>query len=281
MPFSLPTITAITEVVTGGSGFATPGVRIGVYRTGPQLEMFFGAVNLHLKIRLSRVPSVRSLLIDTNNDPDGFDKIKSVIEAVVDPREFPTDGEEMAARVIGHLNRTLRMDGFELRPVDDRHRLISIATNSAATTALREHAASLELDSVLRDFNRALDRAANDPEGAITAACSTIESVCKCLLDEMGQPYPASEDIRGLVREVQRHLNLSPGRPDLDPDVRHILSGLSSITGGIGALRTHAGDAHGRGADSATVTPALARLAIHSASAAAVFFIETWQGRVR
>ncbi|MDI5930061.1 abortive infection family protein [Rhizobium leguminosarum] len=41
----------------------------------------------------------------------------------------------------------------------------------------------------------------------------------------------------------------------------------------------HAGDAHGRERGFKRVDPRIARLAIHSASAVAVFLIETWQLR--
>src|SRR5205823_9306695 len=84
----------------------------------------------------------------------------------------------------------------------------------------------------------------------------------------------------GLVTEVSKQLNLSPGREDLPPewtaDIRQILGGLASVTGGIGALRTHAGDAHGRGKRKVAVDGRIARLAIHAASTVSLFFIETW-----
>jgi hypothetical protein len=156
---------------------------------------------------------------------------------------------------------------------------VAIATDAQAASALREKAATLNLDSVRRDFDRALEQIDQDPEDAITAACSTVESVCKCLLDEMGQPYPPKKDISGLVKEVQKHLSLSPDRPELTPDIRQILGGLSAVTGGIGALRTHAGDAHGRGKDVAGVESRIARLAVHAAGSLALFLIETWQAQ--
>ena len=86
-----------------------------------------------------------------------------------------------------------------------------------------------------------------------------------------------NQDISGLVREVQRHLDLSPGQANIQQDVRQILGGLTSVAGGIGALRTHTGDAHGRGIGTVQASPRMARLAIHAASTLALFLIETWQ----
>jgi hypothetical protein len=134
---------------------------------------------------------------------------------------------------------------------------------------------------VSRDLDRALGNAKEDPEDAVTAACSTVESVCRSILIELGQPLPDRKDIKGLFNSVRKLLGLSPDRPDLDPviaeDVRRILGGLGTVVEGIGALRTHGGDAHGRERGFARVDHRIASLAIHAASTVALFLIETWQ----
>ena len=277
---SIQTITALTDVVTGGPGGSTE-LPIGLYRSGPELERFFGALDLELHVG-SRVPSVRDLLLQVNNHGNGPAKIVEVIEAAADPRDFLDEPERLGA-VVEYLNKRLKFDGYQLQLVGNLHRVVSVATNAVASAALQEAVDDLNLDSVRRDFDQALNQADSTPEGAITAACSTVESVCKCLLDEMNLPYPSKQDIKGLVAEVGKHLNLSPGRKDLPPeieqDIRQILGGLVSVTGGIGALRTHAGDAHGRGKVRVAVDGRTARLAIHAASTVSLFFIETWQKR--
>jgi Abortive infection C-terminus len=133
---------------------------------------------------------------------------------------------------------------------------------------------------VSRDFERALNDADRDPEGAITSACATVESVCKCLLEQLEKPYPVKKDISHLVQEVQKHLDLSPARLDILSDVKQIMTGLPTVAGGIGALRTHGGDAHGRGFGITSSEPAVARLAIHAASTLSLFLLEAWQRRI-
>ena len=277
-PFSIQTLTALTDVVTGGPG-GSPEPSIGLYRSGPELQRFFGNLGLEIYIG-SRVPSVRDLLAEVNKQPSGHAKIIEVVEAVADPRDFLDDPDKLGA-VVEHLNKRLQYDGYQLREIGGRYNVLSVGTNVIAAAALKKAVEKLDLESVERDFDQALTQAQNNPEGAITAACSTVESVCKCLLDEMDLPYPAKQDIRGLVTEVGKHLNLSPGRKNLPAelvqDIRQILGGLSSVTGGIGALRTHAGDAHGRGKRRVAADARIARLAIHSASTVSLFFIETWQ----
>ena len=277
--FSLPTTTALIEAITGGAGNqdAQP---IGIYRTGNALETFFGSVGLELHIGMQgRVPATRRLLNEVNDSDDALERLRPVFELVADPREYAR-GPDRPGAVVDFLNANLRGDGYELRQVDERFRLVALGANAPVAAALVEAARLLNLDSVSRDFERALAQADIDPEDAITSACSTVESVCKCLLDALHLPYPAVQDISGLVREVQRHLDLSPGQPNIQQDLRQMLSGLTSVAGGIGALRTHAGDAHGRGIGAIQPTPRIARLAIHSASTLALFLIETWQQRV-
>ncbi len=274
--FSPHTITALAEAVTGGSG-GSSDPPIGIYRSGTKLERFFGGLNLDLRIGgTSRVPAVHTLLSEVNRQPDGHETIARVIEAVVDARDFLKEPNKLTA-VVDYMNARLDFDKFQLRKIGQQYQLVSVATNARITESLRQKVEDLSLDSVQRDFERAVEQAESDPEGAITSACSTVESVCKCLLDHMKQPYPRKQDISHLAAEVQRHLNLSPDRPDADQDVKQILGGLLNVSAGIGALRTHAGDAHGRGKKVSRVDSRIARLAIHSVSTVALFLIETWQ----
>ncbi len=114
----------------------------------------------------------------------------------------------------------------------------------------------------------------------LVSSASIVESVCKCLLDEMQLPYPKKQDIKGLASKVGKHLKLSPGRKDLPEDmaidIKQVLSGLISVKSGIGALRTHAGNAHGRGRKKVQVESSLAWLAINAATTVSIFYIETW-----
>ena len=277
-PFSVQTIHALAEVVTGGSANESKPP-IGFYRSGPKLERFFGGLNIELSIgSSSRVPAVIDVLSNTNQIDQ--ESIVRVIEASADRREFLDEPEQHTA-VVDYLNQRLAYDGYELRAVGKNWKLVASPTGAIATESFGEAISALDYDSVEHDLQRALDQAETDPADAITAACSTVESVCKCILDDMERPYPSRQDIRGLVTEVSKHLNLSPGREDLPTeyvaDIKQILGGLASVTGGIGALRTHAGDAHGRGKQRTPVDARIARLAIHASSTVSLFFIETWE----
>ena len=80
-------------------------------------------------------------------------------------------------------------------------------------------------------------------------------------------------------------LDLSPGRKGLTDliadNIRKVLSGVTTATEGIGALRTHGGDAHGRERGHRRIDPRIARFAIHAASTVALFLIETWERKMQ
>lgn len=141
-------------------------------------------------------------------------------------------------------------------------------------------ATKFDFDTVLDEIERARAFIEDDPEDAITAACSLVESVCRSILVELNLPLPKDLSVAPLYRAVREPLGLSPDKDLPDSrnvdDVRTVLAGISNAVGGIGALRTHSGDAHGREKGTARVDARIARLAVSSASALAVFLIESW-----
>jgi hypothetical protein len=199
---------------------------------------------------------------------------------IADSRHYisnPSKGEA----VIERLNQALEADGFGVNIVNGKAVLLSREGGSVTVSAIIAKTALLNFDTVQRDVERAQQSIKDDPEDAVTAACSLIESVCRSILIELGLPLPAKKDIEGLIKAVQEPLGLSPGRTNLpaeiEADIRQVLGGLTSVAKGVGALRTHGGDAHGRERGFRRIDARIARLAIHSASTLALFLIETWE----
>lgn len=133
-------------------------------------------------------------------------------------------------------------------------------------------------DSLKAEIERALTQVETDPAGALTAASASVESFCKIYLEENGLTLPKDQTIKPLWTEVSKSLGLDPARLE-DNDLKKILGGLSSICDGIGALRTHAGSAHGRGLLAYKVEPRHARLAIFAAHTLVLFALETSEKR--
>lgn len=266
-------------VISGGG--ANDGVpSIGLYRSGPKLESFMRQCGVTMSVGSgSRIPTLTEAIIKTV-ESGNEDALKQIIEHAADPRDFIAAPEKLDA-VLRHLNSYLVYDGYELQVQDSVSRLVKKGTSAAVISTLSDKLAIIDFDTVQRDLNRALASAEADPEDAVTAACAVLESVCRSVLGELDLPLPAQRDIQGLYKAVREPLGLTPSREDVAPeiadDVRAILGGLNSTIQGIGALRTHGGDAHGRERGFRRVDARIARLAIHTASGIALFIIETWQ----
>ena len=284
--FGQATIKALVDVITGGVGLAGSLKSIGIYRTASQIEGLMMECDLDFHLGgLPRVPALtgflRTLAAD-KYDSERNSKLERVLLRVAEPDDY-TDQLEKQQAVIDHLNRFLAPDGREVVLHRGRPKLVARGQSGAVVSTISEKAVTIDFDTVERDAKRALDSVEDDPEDAITAACSIIESVCRSILIELKLPLPSRKDVDGLVRAVQEPLGLSPGRSDLPAeiaeDIRQVLGGLTSAAKGIGALRTHAGDAHGREKGFKRVDGRIARLAIHCASTVALFLIETWELR--
>lgn len=159
--------------------------------------------------------------------------------------------------------------------------LASLPSHSAAPH-LKKISAEWTLDTLEREFSRAFDNIESDPEAAVTAACSMVESICRSIIESRPDiEMPKSLEIKTLYKAIREPLGLSPTKEiketEIEADVRTVLSALFNAVQGIGALRTHAGTAHGRERGFQRLDPRIARLAVHSASTLSLFLVETWE----
>ena len=136
--------------------------------------------------------------------------------------------------------------------------------------------AKLDADHVRQHWTKALDRVANDPEGAITSARALIESVCKLILDAQKIEYDRALDLNKLYKQAARSLKLGPDQHS--PQVfKQILTGCSSVVEGLAGLRNNFGDAHGQGARPMRPSARHAVLAVNLAGAMATFLLQTFE----
>lgn len=127
-------------------------------------------------------------------------------------------------------------------------------------------------------WQKALERRATDPSGAITAARTLIETVCKHILDEQAVTYADSEELPKLYRLTAESLNLSPSQ-HTEKLFRQILGGCQAVVEGLGAMRNRHSDAHGSGKAGVRPAPRHAELAVNLAGTMATFLLATWESR--
>jgi len=129
-------------------------------------------------------------------------------------------------------------------------------------------------------WQKALERRATDPEGAVTAARTLLESVCKHILDEASVAYEESADLPKLYSLAAKQLNLSPGQ-HTEQVFRQILGGCQTVVEGLGALRNRLSDAHGKGKAGVKPAPRHAELAVNLAGTMATFLLATMEVKTK
>lgn len=125
-------------------------------------------------------------------------------------------------------------------------------------------------------WQRAIERRDADPEGAITAARTLVETVCKHILDEAGISYPDDADLPKLHHLVSSAMNLAPSQQTADA-LRRMMGGIQSVVEGLAALRNRLGDAHGKATDAVLPSSALSAFAVNLAGGTALFLVESWE----
>lgn len=272
--FSPQYIDALAECITGGSAWSG-APSIGLYRSGPDIVKFFRSLGYSItQVQGSRVPFAQDLLIRINEDEKGFDQILKITERLLDPRDYVSH-EDKLENVVNYLNKYLKDDGFELVKRGTTYRLVKVGGTAPVSELFESKILNLSLDRVRADFTRALSNVDADPAGAITSACSTLESIEKAILDNLGKPYPKDQSIQPLTRAVIEELKLAPDQYS-ESEIRRVLGSLTNIAAGIGVLRTKYGDAHGKGKEYIQLSPRHARLAVNALSTLGLFLLETY-----
>lgn len=150
--------------------------------------------------------------------------------------------------------------------------------NMPADDSISAFLSTADSDHVKEAWRKALERRVTDPDGAITAARTLIESVCKFILDESGVAYDDKDDLPRLYSKAATQLNLAPNQ-HTEQAFRQILGGCQTVVNELAGLRNRLSDAHGKGKVAARPSPRHAELAVNLAGTMATFLIATWEAR--
>ena len=170
--------------------------------------------------------------------------------------------------------RQIICDAF--RPLMDHLEGLNGAPGDQDVSAALE---TFDGDGVHAVWTKALDRRTIDPEGAITAARTLLETVTKRILDEMGETYSDQDDLPKLYAKAATTLELAPNQHTAEP-IKAILGSAMSLVNGLGTLRNRMSDSHGRGGRlPVRPSPRHASLAVNTAGAIATFLVDTYLER--
>lgn len=144
-----------------------------------------------------------------------------------------------------------------------------------ADLSISETLGSFDEEGVHRAWSKALERRVEDPDGAITAARTLLETVCKSILDTKGDgAYGDGDDLPKLYFKTAEYLNLAPSQ-HTEETFKAILGSCQNVVNSLGALRNRIGDAHGQGRRPVRPSKRHAALAVNLAGAMATFLVQT------
>lgn len=103
--------------------------------------------------------------------------------------------------------------------------------------------ADASLYDVQRLWTKAKARAIDDPDGAITASKTMLESLCKLILDDLGGTYTNKDDFPLLYRKAVVLLEVSENS-QTEPEYRKIMGSCSQIISSISCIRNRESDSH-------------------------------------
>ncbi len=126
------------------------------------------------------------------------------------------------------------------------------------------------------EWEKAISRMKNDPEGAITTARTLIETTCKCILDSLTVEYEENLDLPKLYKLTAKNLNLAPDQ-HTEQIFKQILGGCQSIVDGLGSLRNKLSDAHGKQGKQVKPKSRHAQLAVNLAGIMTTFLLQTFE----
>lgn len=151
---------------------------------------------------------------------------------------------------------------------------------SRAGDNLGEYLTASGYHAAAHDFERALSYVDTDAEQALGSASSTLESICKAVLDDFDAPHPKDESLQPLLKAVFDEMDLSP-EGHADPDIKRVLGGLLNAAIGIGVLRTKYSSFHGKSNQQKRkrLSERHARLAVNSCTTVGLFLVETYRER--
>jgi len=149
----------------------------------------------------------------------------------------------------------------------------------AADTTITDGLDAYDAPAVQAFWAKALGRRTTDPDGAVTAASTLLEEVCKHIIEDNGGEWDRKWNMPKLYAEAATVLKLAPSQHQ-EEVFKTILGNCQSVVQSIGSLRNKGGDAHAGGRSRVAFKPRHAALTVNLAGSMALFLIETWQARI-
>lgn len=185
---------------------------------------------------------------------------------------YPKTREEKKKTFKENIETELNRHGFAYI----NRKILPSKSLSPASITLSDLIKNRNVESINREFDRALENLNTNPLEAISSACNILESILKAYISEKNLSLPNKQTLKELWKAVQEDFKFGSGKLGQD-DLQKINSGITSIIDGIASIRTHESSAHGGGPESYIPEVRQARLVVNTAHSLAVYILETWE----
>jgi hypothetical protein len=141
---------------------------------------------------------------------------------------------------------------YEISQHKDRYTHIQSIDWIMRLPTLDEVASSPEIEELFNDsslfdiqrmWTKAKSRVLSDPEGAITAARTMLESICKILISESNGTYTNKDDLPMLYKKAVEKFDLAPGK-QTEEQYRKLAGSCVTIMNAIASIRNQESDSH-------------------------------------
>lgn len=156
---------------------------------------------------------------------------------------------------------------------------LEIGSNRPFVFKLELNLKGLNSEIINSNWRKIIQRSQSDPEGAITASRTMLESVMKYILDSEKILYKNTDDFNVLYGKTRKALNLDPTNHNIQT-FKQILSGITAVVQGVGSLRNDYGDAHGKGVQNYIPEQRHAELVVNLTGSLCTFIIDTYRTKV-
>jgi hypothetical protein len=204
------------------------------------------------------------------NEINNTVKMEQCILKVFNPINF-IENSNTLDKIIEVFNQYLKFDNYQIQ----RHKQ-SVSIEYIENNKIINEAIQFDEAHINTQWQKAIERKSNDPEGAITIARTLIESTLKYILDEHGIPYDDNSELSELYKKVAKSLNLAPEQHQ-EQIFKQILGGANGIISGLGSLRNKLGDAHGKSKANIKPKERHSELAVNLAGSMALFLYKTYK----
>lgn len=240
------------------------------YRSGPKLVDFFNRYSNEQDIYERGFPSRWAYTDIKLSQINGSSILEKCIKDLLNPINFIGKLNALD-QYIENFNNYLEFDDVKVERAEKTIKIIKFNQISK----LIEENISFDEEHIHEQWQKALDRKYEDPEGAITTARTLIETVLKTILKEKGIDYE-NKDLSELYKEVAKLLNLAPENHQ-EKIFRQILGGANGIVSGLGTLRNKMSDSHGIGSARVKPKERHSELAVNLAGSMALFIYKTYK----